>query len=130
MTERGSRNGRDPLDGMCVLVVEDDFLILSEIEATLRDAGADVAGPCRSVAAALRRAEGEDITVAILDLRVGRETVAPVARLLARRGVPFIFYTGQIESDALRDEWSAARFVAKPATSREIVAAVVAAVRG
>lgn len=42
------------LNGVRVLVVEDDGLLLMELEAVLLDAGAEVAGLCRSVDEALR----------------------------------------------------------------------------
>jgi chemotaxis response regulator CheB len=42
------------LNGVRVLVVEDDGLLLMELEAVLLDAGAEVAGLCRPVDEALR----------------------------------------------------------------------------
>lgn len=118
------------LAGVHVLVVEDDFLILMELDAVLHDAGAEVVDSCRTIEAALARLDKDAIGVAVLDLRVGRESIAPVARRLAERGVPFVFYTGQIESDPIIKAWPAARFVQKPASSRTIVDAVAAAMRG
>jgi DNA-binding response OmpR family regulator len=83
------------LEGLCVLVVEDEFLIQLELEALLMDAGARVAGPCGSVADALDIAGRGSIDVALLDLRLGPYTGVPVARLLRRRGIPFVFYTAR-----------------------------------
>ena len=65
-------------------------------------------------------------TVAILDVRIGRESVAPVARELTRRGIPFLFYTGQIGRDRMILEWPDRPVLAKPASSSRIVAAVAA----
>jgi DNA-binding NtrC family response regulator len=111
------------LKGARVLVVEDDFLILMELEAILSEAGADIAG-CRTVKDALALAERDGLAAAILDIRLGRETIAPVARELARRGIPFVFYTGQIDTSAMRAEWPDRRFVPKPSQPRAIVKAV------
>jgi hypothetical protein len=54
-------------------------------------------------------------------MRLGRETVAPVARRLARRGIPFVFYTGPA---AMRAEWPDCTIVPKPSQPRAIVKAV------
>ena len=57
---------------------------------------------------AMARADGDDFAVAVLDFSLGAETASPVARRLARRGVPFLFYTGNPAQGAGLDEWSLA----------------------
>src|SRR5262245_14062832 len=94
-----------PLSGARILVVEDDFLIALELAAVLSDAGAEVVGPSHTVEAALQLAEGETLSAAVLDIRIGKTTVAPVARCLSAHDVPFLFYTGQSRTDPLREEW-------------------------
>jgi DNA-binding NtrC family response regulator len=119
-----SGTGRSTLlKGARVLVVEDDFLILMELETILSEAGAEIAG-CRTVKDALALAEKNALAAAVLDIRLGRETIAPVARELARRGIPFVFYSGQVNTDAVRAEWPDRRLVPKPAQPRAIVNAV------
>jgi DNA-binding NtrC family response regulator len=118
-------NGLDSLlRGVRLLVVEDDVIISMELEAILSEAGAEITGCCRTVKDALVLAEKNGLAAAILDVRLGRETVAPVARELARRGVPFVFYTGQIDTDMMRAEWPDCTIVSKPAQPRTIVKAV------
>jgi len=115
------------LGGARVLIVEDDFFILTELEGILTDAGAQAAVPCRNVSEALWALDRHCIEVAILDVRLGGETVAPVARELSRRQTPFLFYTGQIGSDPDLAEWSTGRdcrIIGKPAASQTIVAAL------
>jgi len=114
------------LHGARVLLVEDDFIILMELQSVLTDAGAVIAGACQTLREALVKAEKADITVAILDVRLERQTSAPIARKLARRGIPFIFYTGQLETDPIRAEWPTCRIVSKPAPAQSIVAAASA----
>jgi DNA-binding response OmpR family regulator len=114
------------LNGVRVLVVEDDFIIAMDLESALVDAGAEVIGPCRTVRDAVAATIGCKLAAAVLDVRLGGETVAPVASELARRGIPFLFYTGQIETDPIRVEWPACTIVVKPASSRAIVGAVAA----
>jgi DNA-binding LytR/AlgR family response regulator len=106
------------------MIVEDDVLLLMDLEAILRDAGAEIAGGCRNVAEAFVAARDCDIAVAILDVRVGRETTAPVARQLASRGTPFIFYTGQVENDPQLAEWAGYTILSKPARASAIVDAL------
>ena len=115
------------LRGARVLLVEDDILLLMELEAILREAGAEIAGCCRTVREALAVAERNGVAVAILDVRVGRETIAPVARQLTDHGTPFIFYTGQVENDPDLAEWTGCRVLSKPARASAIVAAVAEA---
>lgn len=112
------------LQGVRVLVVEDDAILLMELEMILRDAGADVVGACRTLKDALATVHSEPIGVALLDVRIGGETIAPVVRQLSKHGTPFVFYTGQIGRDPALAEWPGCRIVAKPALGRTIVAAV------
>ena len=124
--QRRSAVERPALDGARILIVEDDFLILIELESVLRDAGAHIAGACRKVDEAVALAREQEIDAALLDLRVGHDAITPVARCLDHRGVPFAFYTGQTETDPIRAEWPDCAIVAKPAVPHLIVAAVAA----
>jgi len=111
------------LQGARVLIVEDDLLLLMELESILLEAGAEVAGSCRSVREGLAAAD-DRVAAAILDVRVGRETIAPVARRLASRGTPFVFYTGQVQNDPELAEWPGCTVLSKPARPGTIVAAL------
>jgi DNA-binding NtrC family response regulator len=117
------RDGTPALNGARVLVVEDDFIILVELESILIDAGAQIAGLCRTVKDALAVIDHDGLAAAILDVRLGRETVAPVAQELSKRGIPFFFYTGQADMDSIRMEWPECKIVSKPAHSCDILAA-------
>jgi DNA-binding response OmpR family regulator len=117
------------LQGVHVLVVEDDLLISMEISSVLADAGADVVGPSRTVAEALALIDREDISAAILDVRLGQETVAPVARSLSQRQIPFVFYTGQVTTDPIWGEWPTSKVISKPATPQTLVVAVASLAR-
>lgn len=114
-----------PLNGLRVLVVEDDFFIGLELNAILSDAGAVVLGPSQTVASALELAGDQTLSAAVLDIRLGQDTVEPVARRLAGLGTPFLFYTGQTKTDPVRTAWPDCRIVAKPALPTALIAAVV-----
>jgi DNA-binding response OmpR family regulator len=115
-----------PLAGARVLVVEDDFVVRLEIETVLGRAGASVRG-CGSVAQALAAIDTAKFDVAVLDVRLCRETITPVARKLEQIGTPFLFYTGTEQTATL--EWPEARVIAKPAAPAVLIDAVLEALR-
>ena len=115
------------LQGANVLIIEDDFLVALEVETVLQDEGANVLPICRTVKEALAVAGDPAalISVAILDVRLGREIVTPVARELAERGTPFLFYTGQANTDPIVAEWPVVKVLSKPTSRKALLAAVV-----
>ena len=118
-------DGFPALQGARVLVLEDEFLILTELESGLADAGAEVVGPCRNARDALAALDQHAVTAAILDLQLrgGRSSVQ-VGRELARRGIPFLFYSGQLDTTPIRAEWPGCRIISKPAPLRMIMTAI------
>ena len=48
----------------------------------------------------------------------------PVARILAARGVPFVFSTGHYDRESLPTEWSDRPILTKPVGRQKIVAAL------
>jgi DNA-binding NtrC family response regulator len=120
---------RGDLEGAHLIIVEDDAILLMDLEAVLRRAGAKILRLCRTVEEGLTAAEMEGISAALLDVRVGRHPVAPVARRLFQRGIPFVFYTGQPSDDPAIVEWPHSRLVTKPARPQTIVSAILDVVR-
>jgi DNA-binding NarL/FixJ family response regulator len=86
----------------------------------------EVVGSCSNIKSALAKVASSDIEVAILDIRLGRESIAPVARELEKKGIPFVFYSGQVGSDPIRDEFPTIKILPKPAAARVIVAEIAA----
>jgi DNA-binding NtrC family response regulator len=114
------------LHGARVLIVEDDFLIALELEEILREAGAAEVRQCRTLAEAMRSVPAGDCSVAILDFRLGRESTLPLARELSCLGVPFVFYTGQMDANPILAEWPHCTVLSKPSPAYKIVAALAA----
>ena len=79
-----------------LLIVEDEYLVASDLAFWFEDLGAKVIGPAESVARALDLVaeNGASIDAAILDINLHGVFVFSVADALAERGVPFIFATG------------------------------------
>jgi CheY-like chemotaxis protein len=84
----------EALQGVKVLVVEDEYLVATLMENMLASAGCVVAGPIPRLAQALDAASSEACDVAVLDVNLAGERVYPVADILAQRNVPFVFVTG------------------------------------
>ncbi len=83
------------LSGCHILIVEDEFILASDLRAELAEAGAVVVGMVGTVGEALDLVEAlPRIDGAVLDVNLRGETVFPVADRLVARGVPFLFTTG------------------------------------
>ena len=82
------------LDGLRILVVEDEFLVATLIEDMLVAAGCVVAGPIPRLSEALAAVDRGTFDAAVLDVNLGGDRVYPVADALSRRNVPFVFITG------------------------------------
>lgn len=115
-----------PLAGRTVLVVEDEILVALDIADTLTAAGARVCGPCVSLKQALDAAGSAAMDCAVLDIDLGGQEVFPAARVLQARGIPFVFYTGQPEREALRDEFAGVAVCVKPLRPERLVDALAA----
>ena len=82
-----------------VLIVEDEWIIAAQIQAIVSEAGFVVIGPLADLEAALRVAEDEVLSAALLDVDLGPGVeVYPVADALQNRGVPFAFVTSKRRS--------------------------------
>lgn len=102
-----------PLDGLKVLIVEDEFLILLSVEKMLEELGCDVVASAHRVAKALAMLDTVGAAAAVLDVNVAGEPVYPVAEALARKGIPLVFTTGYGDS-GIADPWNGWPIVQKP----------------
>ena len=102
--------------GQCILVVEDEMLVMMMIEDMLTDLGYQVITASR-VKKALNIAATATIDCAILDVNVDGATIFIVAQGLRRRGIPFVFSTGYT-LDNLPAEYRDTPLLSKPYTSR------------
>jgi CheY-like chemotaxis protein len=115
------------LDGLRVLIVEDELVIAMELENLLRGLGCIVLGPAPTVGAALRTLAAERPDVAVLDVNLEGERVTPVAEALREQGVPFVLVTGygseRLHEEALQD----AAYVRKPVEAHLLARALAEA---
>ena len=124
----------DVLDGIRVLVVEDEAIIAMDIEYGLEQAGADVLGPAVSnteaeahIDAALR---GDGLDVVLLDYNLLDGEAGPTARCALKRGVRVVFHSGHASREQLGAQFPGCTLLSKPTPMDGIVEAVGAAARG
>jgi CheY-like chemotaxis protein len=114
------------LDGLRLLVVEDEALVAILIEDALLDLGCVVVGPAGSVAQALALLDRETVDGAVLDVNLGAdERSYAIAEALGARGIPFIFVTGYGE-EGVDPRYAAVEVLQKPFDPRSLERSVAA----
>lgn len=119
--------GRLPLEGMRILLMEDEALIAMDVEQMCRDNGASDVVIMRNVAQAATLHD-QQFSGAIVDLMLGGTPTIDVARSLAARNVPFIFATGYTETEAAFGEFPGVAVIGKPYADEELVSALARAI--
>ena len=106
-----------PLDGLTMLLVEDNLIIAMDGEDILNRLGAKDVMTAANVAHALELIAGNTIDLALLDVNLGDETSFPIAAKLEEKGIPFVFATGYGEGIAqARTHTTNAPILQKPYT--------------
>jgi CheY-like chemotaxis protein len=80
--------------GLKILLVEDESLVAMMVEDALETLHCQVVGLASRLRKARALAERDGFDVAILDINIDGEPIYPVAAVLARRAIPFVFLTG------------------------------------
>jgi DNA-binding response OmpR family regulator len=89
------------LEGLRVLIVEDNLFVGIELMQSLSDLGCEPVGPAARIDQAMRLARDEALNGALLDVDLHGELTFAVAEELERRGVPVIFATGYDDGDEI-----------------------------
>ena len=110
-----------PLLGQRILIAEDNALIAIAFHDILKRAGAEVIGPVGSVQEAEDMARTENLTGALLDIRLHAEEIWSAASILVSRGVPFMFCTGHFDQNTLPADWACHPVLVKPARPANII---------
>ncbi|MEO6092586.1 MAG: response regulator [Novosphingobium sp.] len=112
------------LEGVRVLVAEDEYFIAFDLVEALREAGADLVGPVATLAEAQARFDEGGIDVAVLDMNLHGEKVFPFAERLEAQHVPYVIVSGY-SRDALPLSLRSAPHLEKPVACDRIIAAVI-----
>ncbi|MGK9055696.1 response regulator [Neorhizobium petrolearium] len=112
--------------GLRVLIVEDEGLVALMIEDMLQDLG------CEIVASVSRLSKGRTIAttvpvdLAVLDVNLAGQPSFPIAEILQKRQIPFIFSTGY-GIDGLPQEFATRPAIGKPFSSSDLQRAIAVA---
>jgi CheY-like chemotaxis protein len=109
-----------------ILIVEDEMLVAMNIEDMLLDLGHEVAGLASRLAPALALAAEAEIDAAVLDVNLAGEHSFPVADLLDKRGIPFLFATGY-GLGGIEERYRGRTVLQKPFRLADLGAALVSA---
>jgi CheY-like chemotaxis protein len=115
--------------GVKVLVVEDEAIIAMMIEGMLEALGCEIVSSVAHVAQACEIAAKANINLAVLDVNVAGVPVFPVAEVLRRREIPFLFSTGYGAS-GLPSEFLGHQVLGKPFSEKELQQKLALTLRG
>ncbi|MBZ9703926.1 MULTISPECIES: response regulator [unclassified Mesorhizobium] len=115
------------LDGLRILVLEDEFLIAMDVEQLCRDHGADDVVLVRDLAEIDGRQVATQFDAAIVDLMLGGTPTFDFASRLRETGVPFVFASGYSDADEIKVAFPGIRLVSKPYSGEDLVEAVARA---
>lgn len=111
------------LAGKRLLVVEDEPLLALDIETSLEDFGAEIAGSARSPEEALSIINGTPFDAALLDANLRGHPVDEIAAALTARNIPFLFVTGY-GKESLPKAFAKNGVVPKPFSQEQLIDAV------
>lgn len=110
-----------PLNGLSILIVEDEPMIAMDIAQAFEDCGSHV-----TITNTLRHAailiEHDELSGAILDHSLGSFNSSVIYARLQERGIPFIIYTGLLPEAGIPVD---ALHVIKPATNSTLITAML-----
>ena len=96
-----------------ILVAEDEALLALDMELSFAELGITcVVVATLSEATAL--AEGHQFDAAVLDICLGKEDSFPAAKVLQRRGIPFLFHSGHAMRSEVEREFPGITLLNKP----------------
>jgi DNA-binding response OmpR family regulator len=104
-------------------VVEDEYFVLLDIKDALTRLECDLVHAAGSLNEAIEWAGKVEADFALIDVNIKGEKVYPVAKILRRRALPFIFCTGY-DQVHLDPEWADYTVIYKPFSVEELAAGI------
>jgi CheY-like chemotaxis protein len=98
-----------------IFLLEDEALIRMMISEMLEELGHRIVAQTSSIQEGKALAETAVFDLALLDVNVAGDSIAPVAEIIAQRGLPFLFVTGYAQS-ALPEQFKDRPVLQKPFT--------------
>src|SRR5262249_57299617 len=116
-----------------ILIVEDDYLVATDMEAALVEAGMPVAGVATTGDEAIELADARQPVLAVMDIHLAgaRDGVDVALELFARHGIRSVFATAHHDQDvqARAEPARPLAWVQKPYSMQSLVASVRRALR-
>ncbi|MGJ4892071.1 response regulator [Bradyrhizobium sp. HKCCYLR20261] len=108
------------LEGLRILVAEDEGLIALELETVLQGFGCEVVGPVSRVGDVLREAERGGLDGALLDVNLRGEQIFAVLPQLIARELKIVITSGYDDATLFPPEFRALPRLAKPFDERAL----------
>jgi len=113
---------------LSVFLVEDEAIIRMMIAGMVEELGHDVAVEAGNITDALKMATTANVGIAILDINVGGQNIAPVAEILSHRHIPFVFASGY-GAAGLPEQYRDRTVLQKPFLMQQLAEAITVALR-
>ena len=111
---------KQDLKGKRNLVIEDEALVLMDLEATLTDAGCELAGTAGMLDEAKQLCSSASCDAALLDANLAGHPVDDLALALGQRNIPFAFVTGY-GPESLPNGFRDAMMLKKPFSQKDLL---------
>ncbi|MBB3808509.1 HWE histidine kinase domain-containing protein [Pseudochelatococcus contaminans] len=118
------------LEGLSILVVEDQGLIAMDAEETLRKLGAGDVRLAATIGEAEKVLDGFNPDIAVLDFNLGADTSETVADTLLERGIPLVFMTGYSDTLNIPERFRGIPMVRKPVNPESIAKQILHVLSG
>ena len=118
------------LEGLPVLIVENEPLIALDLTAAVLEQNGIVIGPVPTVAEALAILADQSVGAAILDAKLDDRDITPVAVRLLEQAVPFVIHSGTGLPAELAARHPDLPVILKPKRPQDVVARLKEQLRG
>jgi CheY-like chemotaxis protein len=108
------------LNGLRILLVEDEAMVAMMVEGMLTALGCQVVEWAANIPAALEAIDAMEFDGALLDMNLSGTVVFPVADALVARGLPFAFVTGYGRTLEAKARFPDAPVLKKPFDSHQL----------
>jgi CheY-like chemotaxis protein len=126
--EADTMSGRG-LEGLQVLIIEDEALIAMLIEDLLVELGGSAIKTATASDEAANCIASLAFDIAILDVNLRGQVTYPLADMLREKGIPFVFATGY-GADGIPERFGSVPILQKPFDTAQLEQALLAARRG
>lgn len=111
-----------PLDGLRILIVEDEYYLATDARRVIEQAGGEVVGPFGTADEARAALDAGGADLAVIDINLGGGPAFELARYLESAKLPFLFATGYDQA-VVPDDLKAIVHLEKPFRPAALISA-------